>query len=262
MEIKLKNIKYKNIFDELNITMKDSEITAIVGKNNSGKTSIMNMIFGIETNFSGEIKIGRSTINKKTALDIRKKIAYIRQDYEQDLFNTNALDDIKYGISSVDEEKLNELLKSFKLNKNILKKCYTDLSSSEIKKILLIKLFLSNKKILLIDDVTNGLDNKSVSTLIKILKREKREGKIIILSSTNSEFLLSIADNFIILDNKNLKIEGDKYSVFTNEELLKNAEMDVPNTLKFKMLAQKKGIKLMYRDNTNDLMKDIYRNVK
>lgn len=250
------------MFKELNANIKDSEITAIIGKNGSGKTSIMDMIFGIETNFNGEIKIGKSAISKKNVLNIRNSIGYIRQNYDQDLFNVNVLEDIKYGSSNIDIKKLNELLESFGLNEKILDECYIDLSSGEKKKILIIKLLLSNKAIFLIDDVTKGLDSKSISTLVRLLKNEKRAGKIIVLTSTNSDFLLSVADSFIILENKELKIYSNKYDVFTDERLLDSTKMCMPNVVNFKILAQNKGIKLLYRDNINDLMKDIYRNAK
>ena len=128
--------------------------------------------------------------------------------------------------------------------------------------ILFIKLLLSNKKILLIDDITSSLDTKSISTIVKILKREKRDGKIIILSSNNSEFLLSAADSFIILEDNSVTINNNKYNLFSNKTLLDSIEMPMPDIVKFKNLAQNKGIKLMYRDNINDLIKDIYRNAK
>jgi energy-coupling factor transport system ATP-binding protein len=266
MEIKFKNVKCEYIFNNINIDIKENEITAIIGKNGSGKTTFMDLIFGINNDFDGEIIVDKTVISrkarKKTILKARESIGYIRQNNEKDLFNINALEDIKYGLSNLDTKKLEEQLSAFNLDDRILYRCYSDLSGGEKKKILVIKQLIRDSKILMFDDITKDLDSKSISTLIKILKREKRNGKIIIISSMDSDFLLRIADSFIILDNGKVINSIDKYNIFTDTQILDRVGMSVPSVLDFKMKANLKKIKLMYRDNIDDLIKDVYRNAE
>ena len=265
MEVKVKDLCYKNIFTNLNIEISKNEITAIVGKSGSGKTAILNLIYGLNKDFSGEIKIGRKVINTKTKnkniFEIRKDIFYLRQEFESDLFNINVYEDIKYGKTNIDEKKLYELLNIFNLDVNILSKCYIDLDNYEKKKVLLVKLLISDCKLIIIDDVTKYLDSKSVEALIKILKREKRNDKTIIITSMDSNFLLKVVDKFIVFDNGHVR-KNEKYEFFGDLQLLNRINMSVPNIISFKIFAQSKNIKLMYRDNINDLIKDIYRNAK
>lgn len=266
MEIKLKNVKCEYIFDNLNIDIRENEITAIIGKNGSGKTTLMDLIYGIKNVFDGEIIVGKMVINrkscKKNILKVRENMGYIRQNNEKDLFNINIMEDLKYWVSHLDTKKLGELLSVFNLDDKILYRCYRNLSSSEKKKILVIKQLIKDSKILMFDDITKDLDSKSISTLIKILKREKRNGKIIIISSMDSDFLLSAADSFIILDNGKAINSRDKYNIFTDTQILDRVEMSIPNVIDFRMKADFKKIKLMYRDNIDDLIKDVYRNAE
>ena len=120
-------------------------------------------------------------------------------------------------------------------------------------------MIIADKKIILLDDITSGLDHKSISVLIKFLKKEKRNNKIIIVTSQDSQFLLSV----LILDNANLIKKENKYEFFSNQDLLNKCGLIMPEILKFReIVLKRKGIKLLYRDNVNDLIKDIYRNVK
>ena len=265
MEIRIKDLSYKNIFNHLNIDINCNKITALIGKNGSGKTTLLDLIYGIYKDFDGESIINSKNMNKNTKtkdiLHIRKAMGYIRQDLDNDLFNINIFEDIRYGQKEISNSKLNELLITFDLDEDILKKNYMDLSSGERKKILLIKMFVQNKSILLLDDPTKDLDSKSISNLIKLLKREKRNNKIVIISSMDSDFLISLADNFIIIDNGKIKLSNDKYEVFSNIQLLNRLDIEIPNVISIKNRAAERNIKLMYRDNINDILKDIYRNV-
>lgn len=267
MEIKLNKIKYKNIFEKLNIQINDSTLTGIIGKNGSGKSTLLNIIYGLYNNFEGEVYIDKEVINKSNIKDkiqnIRKDIFYLKQEYQDSLFCINVLEDIKYSIPKIDLEKLNDLLKMFDLDEKILKKNYLDLSNSEIKRILIIKMFLKDYKIILLDDPTSDLNQKSISNLIKLLKREKYNDKLVLISSTDSEFLLKTCDNYIIIDGKKVYLKNGKYSVFNDATLLNRINLSMPSVLAFKLYVDnKKKIKLVYRDNINDLIKDIYRNVK
>ena len=106
------------------------------------------------------------------------------------------MEDIKYGIKNFDEKKMYELLELFKLSEEILTKNYMELSKGEKRKILLISIFLRNSKVILLDKPTKGLDYNGIQALIKILKREKRLGKIIIIISYNSNFTRSLRQCF------------------------------------------------------------------
>lgn len=267
MAIRFLEVKYKDIFENLNLEVNKNEITSVVGKNGSGKTTFLNLIYGLDQNFEGKILLGRKSITsdskKKEVETVRLNIAYLFQDYQNQLFNVNILEDIKYGIDNVDTNKLEELLKLFGLNEEILKRNYFEISDGEKKKILIIKMFIRNSTIILLDDPTNGLDQKSIETLIKLLKKEKRKDKIIIITSQDSEFLMKVSDRILVIYNKEIVINVNKQEFFCDEKELNNCGLNMPNVLEFRQkVLNKKCVKLVYRDNINDLLKDVYRSVK
>ena len=265
MEIKIKNLKYKDLFDDLNIDINKGVITSIIGNSGSGKTTLLNLIYGLDLNFEGAINIGKKAIKKgikKSELKkIREKISYLTQDYQNDLFNDMVLENIRSNFEKGGNDRLNDLLKLFELDYNNLKKKYEDLSSGEIRKILIIKELIANNKIILLDDPTGGLDQKGISSLIKILKREKTNGKIIIVTSCDGEFLFKISDEIIVIEDGKATKQINKYKLFSNKSLLARLGINIPTIVDFKLCAyNRKEVRLMDRDNINDLIKDIYRN--
>lgn len=267
MAVKFSDVSYKNIFKNLNLEINNSQIVSIVGKNGSGKTSFLNLIYGLDLDFLGKIVIGRKKIINQTKIKelqpIRTKTFFLTQEYQNQLFNIDVLKDIKYGISNFNFNKLEELLKCFNLNKDILNKNYSELSLGQMKKILLITMFIKDNKIILLDDPTSNLDQKSISSLIKLLKKEKRNGKIIIIASQDVEFLFAVSDVMLMIENENIIEINNKYDFFDNEQLMGKCNLLPPNVLKFRQtLLKRKNIKLIYRDNINDLIKDIYRYAK
>ena len=267
MAIKFLDVKYKDIFENLNLEINKNEITSVVGKNGSGKTAFLNLIYGLDQNFEGKIMVGRKSITsntkKKEVGDVRLNITYLIQEYQNHLFNINILEDIKRGIDGIDIDKLGELLKLFGLNEEILKRGYFELSDGEKKKVLIIKMFVRNSKVILMDDPTSGLDQKSIETLIKLLKKEKRKEKIIVIASQDSEFLMKVSDRIFIIDNKKIVTNESKQELFCNKIKLYSCGLNMPNVSEFRQkVLNKKGVKLVYRDNINDLLKDVYRNVK
>jgi len=211
--------------------------------------------------------LGKKILDKskksKQLKEIRKDLFYLKQDYCNQLFNINVLEDINYYLGNANKDELDELLKGFGLDSGVLTKHYSELSDGETKKVLLIIMLLSVKKILLLDDATADLDLKGKKTLIKQLKKAKRDGKVIILSSNDSDFLLALVDVVLYINENKIVVENDKYNFFENKYILNKCSMKMPKTLQFKnIVLKRKKIKLLYRDNINDLIKDIYRNAK
>jgi len=242
MEIKLNKIDSKKLLD-INISFKQREITSVLSSKE-------------------EEKIDKSSTTSKKK-EISKDIYYLNHNYKDMLFNINIKDDIKFYLGDYDKKELNEILNDFNLDSKILEKNYIDLSSSEIRKILIIICILSNCKILVLNEPTLFLDNKSIKTLIKYLKLMKREEKIIILTSNNTNFLLEISDRIVIIDNKKVVQEGTKYEILLDDKILKKVNLKKPEILNFiNKIRTLKNIRISNTDNINDLIKDIYRNAK
>ena len=266
MEIKLNNISFDN-FKTINIVFPKDKISSLIGDNESGKTELLELLCGLKKIKNGSIEYNNKIINldsnNKSIEEIKTNIYYLKENREDMLFNINVKEDIKYYVGNVNEEKLFELLNIFNLEKEILNKVYFELSSSERTKILIIVGLITNAKIIIFDNPTIKLDNKSIQTFIKCLKKLKREEKTIIISSYNTDFLLEISDNIIVLDNKKIIAQGTKYDILSNAKLLNKANASIPNIIEFvNKVRELKQIKLNYTDNINDLIKDVYRHAK
>lgn len=266
MEIKLNEVKIENL-SNINITLNKNEITSIIGKNDSLKQYLIESIAGIKKIDNGFLKYGRKKIEKENYLEkieeVKKEIYYLKSDYQNILFNINIKEDLIYYLGKYNEDELNELLLSFNLESDILNEIYIDLDSSNYKKICLIIALLSDANTIIIEEPTIDLDYKSIQTLIKQLKRLKRKEKTIVISSNNMDFVLEVTDKIITIENNKVVENSDKYQVLSNEEILNNINANMPKLIQFvNDVKRVKNIKLSYKDNVNDLIKEIYRHAK
>lgn len=259
MEIKL-NSAYSNNFKNINISLFENQITSFIGCNGCGKSYLLNLIIGLNKLDKGSIEYKDIKLDNKS---IKNIIYYLEEDYSKMLFNINIIEDFKFYLGNFNKERLFELLKKFNLDIEILNKNYIELSSSEVRKILLIIGLMTEKQIIIFENPNIKLDNKAKQTLIKELKRLKRNNKIIIITSYDTDFLLEVSDKILVIDKNKIIIENNKFEVLSNKKLLKKINLQIPDTLNFiNEVKEIKNIKIGYRDNINDLLKDIYRYAK
>ena len=264
MAIELKNVSYKYkkinyssnlVLNNINMKFMDGKITSIIG---SYKSTLLEIIFGEIIDFSGELI--RDT----------NKIGYVSQNiydnyvcdivYEEML---NNFDLEKTNIDNCHKKILNSLI-MVELDSTYLKRRINTLSSSELRKLNLAIALLNNPKVVILDEANADLDDKALKNLIKIIRILKnRYHKTIIVASNDIEFIHQISDYIYVLDNNKVILEGKKYDVFKKVDILKKSHIKIPNVMLFSYLTFKqKKIKLGYRDDINDLIKDIYRNIK
>lgn len=260
MEIVLKNVDYvtKKQFTlhEINMKIDSGKINAIIG---NGKTTLLELIIGLKKKTSGLIEIdGKELKNTKNFLS---RISYVVESPENQFIHKTVLKEfekITYNINVILES-----LSIVGLREDILKQSPLTLSNGEKRKVGLALAITKNSDLIVIDEPTLGLDCNSKKNIIKAIKSLKKMGKTIIVASNDIEFIHSIADHIFALANGQIIFEGDKYKVFKEEEILGNYGIDTPDVIKFSNFVQKeKNIRLGYRDDINDLIKDIYRNAK
>ena len=267
MEIELKNVDFtyekinyekKEELKNINMKFEAGKITSIIGKSGSGKTTLLELIDNIIVPTKGEIII--EDVNK---------IGFLFQFPEEQFFNQTVKKELEVILKLSDYKKdinkrIHDVLEMVNLNEDYLNKNPFNLSSGEKRKLALASVLILNPKIILLDEPTIGLDDKDKNEMIKLIRMLKnRYNKTIIIASHDMNFIHKIADYIYVLDNKKIIMEGDKYTIFKQEEKLNKIKIKVPNLISFsnKVLKIKK-IKIGYRDDINDLIKDIYRYVK
>ena len=267
MEIELKNVDFtyekinyekKEVLKNINMKFETGKITSIIGKSGSGKTTLLELIDNIIVPTKGEIII--EDVNK---------IGFLFQFPEEQFFNQTVKKELEVILKLSDYKKdinkrIYDVLEMVNLNEDYLNKNPFNLSSGEKRKLALASVLILNPKIILLDEPTIGLDDKDKNEMIKLIRILKnRYNKTIIIASHDMNFIHKITDYIYVLDNKKIIMEGDKYTIFKQEEKLNKIKIKVPNLISFsnKVLKTKK-IKIGYRDDINDLIKDIYRYVK
>ena len=158
-------------------------------------------------------------------------------------------------------KKIIDALKMVGLNKEILNCSFAEISASEQTKVLTAKALLTRSNTIILNDPTNKIDSFSKEKLSKLIKLMKlRYGKSIIIFSDDTDFLHKVVDYVIIMNDGNILLQGSKYEVFAAEEILNKYYIKIPKIMAFsKIVKAKQKINIGFRDDTSDLMKDIYR---
>lgn len=215
------NIEFRNVsfyyktgnilFDKLNLKIKKNSYSVLLGKNGTGKTTILNLIAKLVDPVSGEILIDNYNLDDLSEGALRNSIAYISQ--QPYLFNFSILDNLL--LVNDDKDKIIQTCKMVGIHDKIMS--FSDgydtiigtdackLSGGEKQKLAIARALLTGAKILLFDEITNNLDKESVDSIEKIIDFLK--GKYTIIMVTHGR-VLSSPDNVFIIDNH--KITEDK----------------------------------------------------
>lgn len=280
MEITFKNVEYyykkgsKKVLNGINFTIEDGKVTGLIGPSGSGKTTLIEMINGLKKPTKGKILVGSETISRRDKIkDIKKfrlNIGMVFQFPEEQFFCDTVEKEISFALEQFNFskedtiEKIKESLKTVELDESFLTRDPFSLSNGEMRKVAIASILAYDPEILILDEPTIGLDMTSKRNLINILTTIKvKYKKTIIIVSHDVDFINKISDNVVLINEGNIISCGNKYDVFKNEKLLNDNEILIPKIIEFEnYVLKEKNIKLGYRDDINDLVKDILRHVK
>lgn len=271
MAIKFNNVSYLDKLKNITYTFEKNKITSIIGCSGSGKTLLSYLMTGLVLPTEGTVLIGDTKINNKTKKlkKIRKNIGYVFQNPEEQFFTNSVKEEIEFSFKNYEhtlddsEEKIIKLLNKVGLDKTFLTRNPFSLSSGEKEKLALAIALSLEPEILILDEPTIYLDDKSINELIDLLKElQEKTKKTIIIISNDINFINKITDNIVMLKNGkvNLKIPKDKF--LDNIDKIKKNDIEIPKILEFiSMIEKNKNKKFNYTENIDKLVSEIKKNV-
>jgi ABC-type multidrug transport system ATPase subunit len=204
------------VLNEISFDADEGDILAVLGRNGTGKTTILRLLADLVTEDSGSMALNGDKIK-------RGDTSLITNNDRSFFWRLSTYENLRYflGMSGLDNKFLDSSIQSLAKEfgvQNKLHSTFSSLSAGEKKKISLIRMLLKDQKIMLFDEVTTNLDLETKDTLIMHLKKlAEKEKKIMLWVTHNFDELNNFSNRYILLSNSKIKKEGH----FTNynEEL-------------------------------------------
>lgn len=218
---------------DISLNIKAGDFVGFIGPNGSGKTTLIRTMLGLLNPSKGDVSILGKDLKDSKFYDIFDETSYISNEttFFKKLKVKELLKHFK-NLKDVNEDYLNHLIKSFKLE---LDKSIEKLSFGNQKKLNIIIALMSQPKLLIMDEPTNGLDPIVQKILFKELKKLNKDGATIFLSShiisdieKVCNRIMFIKEGEIILDSniETLKSSINKKIIYTNRKInLKDLEL-------------------------------------
>ena len=199
------------ILKSVSFNIEGGEVISIIGENGCGKSTLLSNVcrlFKVEKNI---IEIDGLEINQYKNNDLAKVIAILKQDNAVDI-KYSVYDIISMGrfpyskgkLTETDKEKINEIIKHFKLD-DLKDKIITNLSGGQKQIVLIAMIFVQDSKYVFLDEPLNNLDVKnSVKTMNMITKFAREYDKTIILIMHDLNYTLNYSTHILGLKKGSL----------------------------------------------------------
>ncbi len=233
-DITLANVSFAygtraDIFNDLSLTIKKGELTAIVGESGSGKSTIASLLQNLYPLNGGCIRIGEVDIRHIEIASLREIVSVVPQ--KLDLFEGSVLENIALGEYAPDMQRIFEICSSLGIMEFIdslpsgmatnIGENGVMLSGGQRQRLAIARALYRDPEVLILDEATSALDSISEEHVKKVIAGLKEQGKTVIVIAHRLG-TVTTADNIIVLKNGEVAGEGNHKQLLKENEHYKN----------------------------------------
>ncbi|NQZ94574.1 MAG: amino acid ABC transporter ATP-binding protein [Moritella sp.] len=216
------------VLRQIDLDIKEGETTVIIGPSGTGKSTLLRCLNFLEQPTSATITIDNlvvdaSTATKKQITELRKKTAFVFQNYA--LFaNKTALENITEGLitvrgksADVARQEALTILKSIGLTDK--KDSYPSaLSGGQQQRIGIARAMAAQSKVILFDEPTSALDPEWVGEVLTLMRQLAKQKQTMLIVTHEMQFAKEIADRVIFMDQGQIVEQGSADMIFNNPQ--------------------------------------------
>jgi urea transport system ATP-binding protein len=204
------------IINQLSLSVKRAETVAIMGRNGMGKTTLMKALIGILKSRKGSILLDGTDLARMDSFRrVKKGLAYVPQGRQ--MFPTLSVEEnIRTGLATARRRRIDPwIYELFPVLKEMRRRRAGNLSGGQQQQLAIARALVSEPKVLLLDEPTEGIQPSIIKDIARTLNQIKKTREItIIVSEQVLSFTLEVADRIIV-------IEGGR---FVHEDMRSNVD--------------------------------------
>lgn len=232
IEMKHVSFRYeagKEILDDISFRLAEGESVGLIGANGAGKSTIMKLLSGILFG-DGEVLIAGTPVNPKNLYEIRRKLGYVLQDSDDQMFMPTVYEDMifaprNYGLSKEEtEERIDAVLEKLDL-KELKHSRNHKISGGEKRMAAIATILAMDPEVILMDEPTASLDpynRRLVINAINSLSQTK------LITSHDLDMILDTCSRVILLDQGKIIADGKTEEILRDQKLLEAHRMELP----------------------------------
>lgn len=233
------NESFKALSD-IDLKIYEGQVLAVIGQTGSGKSTLLQMINKLIAPQSGKVYLYGTDVQRvRNIKDIRRRIGYVFQFPESQLFESTVLKDVMYGPINFGMSKEEaEMSARHALELVGVPERYTDYSPFELsgglrKRVAIAGILAYEPDILILDEPACGLDGESKEQLWELIRTLNREKNVtIILVSHDMEDVYEMSERVLLMDHGKVVYDGGTGDFFDDRELLEQYGIGTPDVQK------------------------------
>ena len=232
--LELKNIYKSYYLDKeefpvlkgINLQFNRGEFVSILGESGGGKSTLMNIIGGLDRNFEGEVLVNGKILDHKKEKQLdsyrRATVGYIYQSYNL-ISHLTVLDNVLVALDMTTltkEERRKRalgLLDKVGLSEQV-KKHPNHLSGGQKQRVAIARALAMKPDVMLFDEPTSALDPEMVGDVLEVMKRLAQEGMTMIVVTHEMGFAKQVADRVVFFHNGDIREQGTPEEIFDNPQ--------------------------------------------
>lgn len=205
---------------DVNLTFRKGEFTAIMGRNASGKSTLVKHFNGLFKPTKGSVRVNGVETSRASAAQLGRTVGFVFQNPNDHLFADTVEEEIALVLRNLDfpregiRERVEEMLRTFRLEK--LRCAYPRyLSGGERQRVALASVLAARPEVLVLDEPTRGMDHRLKHELMAYLDAYRRAGRTVILVTHDVETVARYVDRVILLSEGAVVVDGSRRAVLS-----------------------------------------------
>lgn len=231
----------------VSLEIEDGSFTAIIGQNGSGKSTLAKNLNGLLLPSKGAVYVsGMDTRDEDKIWDIRQTAGMVFQNPDNQLVSAIVEDDVAFGPENIGIDpveiraRVDEALDAVKMGKYKRKAPHL-LSGGQKQRIAIAGVVAIRPRCIIFDEPTAMLDPRGRKDIMEIIEKLHREGITVILITHFMDEAVR-ADRVVIMNKGEILLDGTPEHVFSQDELIRSARLDVPMAAEIAIYLRENGI--------------------
>ncbi len=218
------------VLQDISLSIEAGASVGLVGANGAGKSTLMKLLVGLLKPTSGQVRICGLDVEKKNLAEIRRRIGYVFQDADNQLFMSTVYEDIafgplNYGLPKEEVERKVQAAMEQTGTTHLKDQPVYQMSGGEKRLVSIATILAMEPDCILMDEPEAALDPRNRRRLIELLKTLK-PAKLI--ASHDLDLILDTCDRVILMSHGRIVADGPAQEILRDEKLLVEHDLELP----------------------------------